>query len=264
MKKRLILIALVAIVSFIICGVLFYYYESGRNPQIKSFFDVFWWWIVTSTTLGYGDIVPLTAAGRLVAVFAIIIGFYIYTNLVAIIAESVHEMLDRHVKGRATVKAKGHIVICEYTAVADELVQVLPEWQEMSGKEVVIVTDLVSINPYPEHKFVFGVPINPAVLKRANIAEADMVFIFANLRFADPDVKTMHIASRVMAKNGSAKIYVELVDMKSDLLKYAPPRLVPVSSRRLIEQVMRDGRISADSWREMCGGPAAEGVYTAS
>jgi hypothetical protein len=43
------------------------------------------------------------------------------------------------------------------------------------------------------------------------------------------------------------------VDTNSDLLKYAPERLVPISSRKLIEQVMRDGRVSADAWREVCG-----------
>lgn len=258
MKKRLALIAVVALISFAVTGVLFYYLEAGQNPQVLSFFDVFWWWVVTSTTLGYGDIVPVTDAGRIVAVFAIVVGFFIYTNLVAIIAESVHSLLDRHVKGRVPVKASGHIVICEYTAVADELIQSLPDWQEMAGKEAVIVTDLVTRNPYPNHKFVSGVPINPAALKRASVSTAGVVFVFANLRFADPDVKTMHIATRVMAQNSKARIYVELIDTGSDLLKYAPQRVVALNSRKLIECVMKDGRISAKSWQDMCKGPTED------
>jgi voltage-gated potassium channel len=252
MKKRIIMIAAIAVISFAVTGVLFYFYEAGQNPHIQSFFDVFWWWVVTSATVGYGDIVPVTAPGRVVAIFAIITGFFVYTNLVAIIAESVHSLLDRHVKGRVPVKASGHIVICEYTAVADELIQSLPDWETMANKGVVIVTDLVSRNPYSQHKFVSGVPINPAALKRASVPTADIVFIFANLRFADPDVKTMHIATRVMAQNSNAKIFAELVDTQSDLLKYAPARVVALSSRKLIEHVMKDGKISADAWREMC------------
>ena len=252
MKKRIILVAAIAAISFAVTGVLFFFFEAGQNPQIQCFFDVFWWWVVTSATVGYGDIVPVSDAGRVVAIFAIITGFFVYTNLVAIIAESVHGLLDRHVKGRVAVKASGHILICEYTAVADELIQSLPAWQSMAKKDVVIVTDLVSRNPYADHRFVSGVPINPATLERASVATADAVFIFANLRFADPDVKTMHIATRVMAKNSSAKIFVELVDVKSDLLKYAPPRVVALNSRKLIECVMKDGKISAGAWQEMC------------
>lgn len=252
MKKRIILIAVFAAISFVVTGFLFYYFEAGQNPQVFSFFDVFWWWVVTSATVGYGDIVPVTDAGRIVAVFAIVTGFFIYTNLVAIIAESVHELLDRHVKGRVPVKASGHIVICEYTAVADELVQSLPDWESMSKKTVVIVTDLVTHNPYPKHKFVSGVPINPAALKMASVSTADVVFIFANLRFADPDVKTMHIATRVMAQNSSAKIFVEMIDPENDLLKHAPDRVVALKSRQMIEHVMKDGKISASAWQAMC------------
>lgn len=257
MKKRIIMIAVVAAISFAITGTLFYYFEAGQNPQIFSFFDVFWWWVVTSATVGYGDIVPVSNAGRIVAVFAIVTGFFIYTNMVAIIAESVHSLLDRNVKGRASVKASDHILICEYTAVADELIQSLPEWDGMARKEVVIVSDLVSRNPYPQHKFVAGVPINPAALKRASVSTADQVFIFANLRFADPDVKTMHVATRVMARNSSAKIFVEMIDPQSDLMKYAPDRVVSLNSRKLIECVMKDGKIDAASWQAMCN-PASK------
>lgn len=253
MKSRIIMISIVALVSCLVTAIFFWRFEYGVNEDIVTYFDVVWWWVVTSATVGYGDIVPATNAGRVVGIFAIITGFFIYTNMVAIIAESVHGLLDRNIKGRVPVRASGHIVICEYTAVADELIQALPDWDEMAGRKAVIVTDLVTHNPYPRlHKFVFGVPINPASLKMAAIANADFVFVFANFRFADPDVKTMHIASRVMALNSKARIYVELVDPESDLVKFAPDRMVVLKSRKLIQSVMKDGRISAASWREMC------------
>ena len=52
----------------------------------------------------------------------------------------------------------------------------------------------------------FEIPM--VALRMANIEHAKYVFIFANLRFADPDVKTMHIASRVVTLNPTAMVFV--------------------------------------------------------
>lgn len=41
--------------------------ERGLNPAIDSFGDALWWAIVTTTTVGYGDVSPVTTAGRLIA-----------------------------------------------------------------------------------------------------------------------------------------------------------------------------------------------------
>ena len=52
----------------------FYFLEKGRNPVIESFGDAIWWAIVTTTTVGYGDISPITDAGRLIAGILILSG----------------------------------------------------------------------------------------------------------------------------------------------------------------------------------------------
>ena len=42
-----------------------YQAEHKTNPEFATVGDVLWWGIVTLTTVGYGDIVPTTTAGRL-------------------------------------------------------------------------------------------------------------------------------------------------------------------------------------------------------
>ncbi|QGH33693.1 two pore domain potassium channel family protein [Gracilibacillus salitolerans] len=44
------------------------------EPSINSYQDAVWWSIVTSTTVGYGDISPSTVIGRIIAVFLMLIG----------------------------------------------------------------------------------------------------------------------------------------------------------------------------------------------
>lgn len=248
MKRRVQFLLWVGGVSMVLNTVLFYVVESGRNPVIDNPGDALWWWLVTSTTVGYGDIVPATVPGRWVAGLTIVTGFYLYTNAVAIIAESVHSFLDRHERGRAQVPATGHIVICEYTAMADELIQDLPNVPELSDYEVAIISDLVKRNPYPEHHFVSGVPINPAALKRANLEQAGIVFVFANIRFAAPDVKTLHVASRVKALNPKVPIIVEMVHPDSELLRHAPSNLIVLPSREVMKYVLQDKPFNPMKW----------------
>lgn len=257
MKKKITLLISVAGVCFCLSAIFFWIYERGPNPKIVNLFDIFYWWVTTTATVGYGDIVPMTWQGRIVAIIDILCGFYIYTTLVALIAESVHTFIERRKLGTAQVKSRNHIVICEYTSIADELIQSLPQCAGLANRDIVIISDLVGANPYPAHYFVFGVPINPASLKRANIEFADYVFIFANLRFADPDIKTLHIAHRVAALNPRATIFAELIEPDNELLKHISGKIIPMDSKHLIEMVIKNKSINLDAWLAQASSVAA-------
>ena len=227
------------LLSFAINTSVFWYFEQNINPHVHSFADVVWWWMVSSTTVGYGDVVPITVPGRLAAIISIIVGVFFYTNLITIIAESVHKSFEKHERGLAQVNCKNHIVICEYTAFADELIQEIQLYEGFTDKEIVIVTDLVETNPYSQHYFVKGVPINPMNLKRANIQFADYVFVFANIRFKDPDVKTLHLLSRIKKLNQHAKIYIEMENPQDELIQYLDPSVKVIESRRMLEDLLK-------------------------
>ena len=61
--------------------------ESGApDATITSGGDAMWWALVTITTVGYGDAYPVTALGRLVAVFVMLAGVGIIGSLASILA----------------------------------------------------------------------------------------------------------------------------------------------------------------------------------
>jgi voltage-gated potassium channel len=81
----------------VISSLLLYYFEKGINPRIHSLLDAIWWAVATVTTVGYGDVSPITNIGKIIGIFMMIIGtalFWSYTALFAgaILAEEVKEI----------------------------------------------------------------------------------------------------------------------------------------------------------------------------
>lgn len=71
-------------ISFIIVPI-----ESRTaNPQITSYSDGLWWTVQTITTVGYGDIVPITEIGRLLGMCLQILGTMMFGTIIAIISSS--------------------------------------------------------------------------------------------------------------------------------------------------------------------------------
>jgi voltage-gated potassium channel len=61
--------------------------DVGKDGRVKSFFDALWWSGATITTVGYGDIYPITAAGRVIAIFTMLVGISTLAVVTARIAQ---------------------------------------------------------------------------------------------------------------------------------------------------------------------------------
>jgi voltage-gated potassium channel len=61
-------------------------FESGKNRTIGSFGDALWWAIVTATTVGYGDVSPVTTEGRVIAVLLMVTGIGVIGIFTATVA----------------------------------------------------------------------------------------------------------------------------------------------------------------------------------
>ncbi len=92
-SKRLRTILVTIIASVTIFGFVFFVTE----PQVKSFGDGMWWALVTITTVGYGDITPMTTVGRFVASALMFVGLGLISSVTAIISvKFIQNFVDHH------------------------------------------------------------------------------------------------------------------------------------------------------------------------
>ena len=61
--------------------------DVGENGRLHSFFDAIWWSSATITTVGYGDVYPVTVVGRLVGMFTMVVGISTFAVVTAKVAE---------------------------------------------------------------------------------------------------------------------------------------------------------------------------------
>ncbi|MFV0520055.1 MAG: ion transporter [Lachnospirales bacterium] len=96
-KKKNILLAVMAIMLIVIlsASVFMYYIENPAQPEnFPNILTTLWWGVVTLTTVGYGDVYPITIFGRILAGVVSIAGIGIVALPTGIISSGFLEELD--------------------------------------------------------------------------------------------------------------------------------------------------------------------------
>ena len=66
-----------------------YYFEHEVQPAVyASIFDALWWAVVTLTTVGYGDMYPITVAGRIFTFIILMLGLVFIAVPTGIVASA--------------------------------------------------------------------------------------------------------------------------------------------------------------------------------
>lgn len=94
-KEELILFGFVAAIMLYLSAVGIYYFENSAQPeQFKSVFHSLWWAVTTLTTVGYGDMYPITAGGKLFTFVVLMIGLGIVAVPTGLIASALSQVRE--------------------------------------------------------------------------------------------------------------------------------------------------------------------------
>ena len=83
-------------VAFVLSSSLIYYAEHKVQPEaFRSIPDAMYWAIITLTTVGYGDVSPITVFGKSIAAITAIFGVVVVALLTGIVANAFNKQMER-------------------------------------------------------------------------------------------------------------------------------------------------------------------------
>ncbi len=203
--------------------------------------NYWWYFVVTSATVGYGDFSPETPAGHIVGGYVIVGGIAALTTVFTNLAGALDRAKGRFMQGSITSDAAGHVVLLGYTAGRTER---LLEQLVADGETRIVLCgwEDVATHPVPEQgiDFVRGDLTDEQVLRRAGTHRARSVLVDAR-----NDHEALAVAVTVDHLPGEPHLVVALRDMqKAALIRYVNRRIHCVqwhAPRMITEELVSPG-----------------------
>lgn len=104
-REELMLFGAMALILLYLAGVGMYQFEHAAQPEaFASVFDGLWWALCTLTTVGYGDVYPVTVGGKLFTFFILVIGLGLIAVPVGLVSASLTQAREQ-IKAQADAEA---------------------------------------------------------------------------------------------------------------------------------------------------------------
>ncbi len=117
---------------------IFLFEADDPDSKVQTLVDALYWAVITLTTVGYGDIVPVTTEGRVVAMVLVFAGIGVISFATSIVVMAFHEKMQelRDHRVFASVERKNDLtIVCGFGRIG----QVVAERLSANGQAFVII-----------------------------------------------------------------------------------------------------------------------------
>ncbi len=196
LRRRITYIAALFITVAVINALLFYYFEGWRDDVDLA--TAFYWSVITMATIGYGDVTPVTWAGRVLAMEAAVVGITAFTIVVSVIAEEFISRTTRKMMGLGKLKRIDILVVGDSDACREAIREVR---LNIPHAEIGWLMPEPPKQPPKDIEFVAGDIDDDDTLKRARADKISNIIIC----YRD-DSKALHAVLALRRVNKKARI----------------------------------------------------------
>ena len=163
-------------------GISIYMAEHHINEGITTLADGLWWAMVTLTTVGYGDISPVTGIGRVVGGSLMVVGMFTLALFAGIVSQtllsSVLSLREEQFRMSSTMK---HLVICGYSTGARSLLTTLEEEFDFNTLKPIILAPFPRPPDIPvDFEWIQGDPTKEHELDKVRLVYAQACIVVAD------------------------------------------------------------------------------------
>ncbi len=213
LKRQGVSLILAYLALLLLSSILIRWVEPS-DSGLAHFDQALWWSIVTSTTVGYGDLFPTTNEGKIVAVILpMFMGIGLGAAFITHIASSLIERRDKKMHGESDFKGDQHIVIVGSTSETGQLIEEIQKDETYTDHDIVLVAD-IDRHPFAEKDNVFfvkGRPDTSETLEKANITTANRIIIHTG----QDEESLFALINALKLKNSDCEITVRCISTQS-------------------------------------------------
>ncbi len=196
---------------FIITCLVIFFGIIMHITEPQTFFTIFdgiWWVVITISTIGYGDFVPDTVIGKLIAMLLILIGTGFITTYFVSLATIAVSKENAYLEGNLKFLGDGHLIIIGWNERARLVIE---EYKKAFHEEVIVLIDSsLKKNPMicDRLHFIKGSASDSNTLSLANLSNAKKVLITADQHTTEEQADMQTIVTLVAIKGVHPSVYL--------------------------------------------------------